>query len=131
MRSLSVSVLTAALANAAALGLAAWLLDGFDIRRWWFVFAVVLFTVLTVALRRAAARFVPTFARTSAIIGGLVVTTIALVITDVVVPERGFDIEGTWSWILVVLMVWAAGVAYGEVDAQAPADVPPVTPSAG
>ena len=54
------------------------------------------------------------------------VTAAALVLTDAVVPRRGFDLEGPWTWAIVILVVWAAGVAYGEVDTQAPADVPPV-----
>ena len=120
------SVLLAALANIGSFGLTAWLLDGFGVRRGGFVVAVVLFTVLAVAIRRAAASLSPRIARPSAILGGLVVTGLALVLTDVVVPHRGFDLDGPLAWTTVILVVWAAGVAYGEVDTQAPADVPPV-----
>ena len=129
MRSLSISILTAALANAAALALAAFLLDGFNIEFGWFVAAVILFTVLTVALRRVTGRFAPMLARTSAIAGGLVLTAVALVITDLVVPHSGFSIDGAWAWGISIVLVWAAGVAYGEVDGQAPPNVPPPTVS--
>ena len=126
MRPLPTSLLVAALANTGSLGLAAWLLDGFDVRRWWFVLAVVLFTVLAVALRRTVANVVPRFVRGSAIVAGLVLTVAALGITDAAVPARGFSLEGFWTWVAVTVMVWAAGVAYGEVDQEAPADAPAV-----
>ena len=116
----------AALANAASFAAAALLLPGFDIRLGGFVAAVALFTVLAVALRRVSATLDARLARPSAVLGGLAVTAAALVLTDAVVPRRGFDLEGPWTWAIVILVVWAAGVAYGEVDAQAPADVPPV-----
>lgn len=126
MRSLVRSVAAAALANTASLALAAWLLDGFDIRPGGFVVAVVVFTVLAVALRRVTARLAPRLARPSGVVGGLVITGVTLAVTDAVVPPRGFALDGPWAWVVVILLVWAAGVAYGEVDTQAPADVPPV-----
>lgn len=126
MQSIGRSLAIAALANIGSFGLTAWLLDGFDIRLGGFVAAVVLFTALAVGLRRATTTMAPRLARPSAVIGGLVVTAAALVLTDAVVPRRGFDLEGPWTWAIVILVVWAAGVAYGEVDTQAPADVPPV-----
>ena len=39
----------------------------------------------------------------------------------------GFDLEGPVAWVVVVTVVWAAGVAFGELDTEAPADVPPVS----
>ncbi|MCR4512497.1 phage holin family protein [Aeromicrobium sp. 50.2.37] len=116
----------AALANAASFAAAALLLPYFDIRLGGFVAAVALFTALAVALRRVSATLDDRLARPSAVLGGLAVTAAALVLTDAVVPRRGFEIEGPWTWAIVILVVWAAGVAYGEVDTQAPADVPPV-----
>ncbi len=126
MTSIARSLGLAALANIGSFGLTAWLLDGFDVRLGGFLVAVVVFTVLAVAIRRAAATLSPRHARPSAIVGGLLVTTVALVLTDALVPHRGFDLDGGFAWTVVVLVVWAAGVAYGEVDTQAPADVPPV-----
>lgn len=120
------SVAISAVANIGSLGLAAWLFDGFDIQHWWFLLAVALFTTLSVVLRGVVTGTVDRFVRGYTILGGLVLTFVALWVTDIAVPRRGFDIEGTWTWIGVTAIVWAAGVAYGEMDTRAPADVPAV-----
>src|SRR5690349_22015435 len=126
MTQLLKSVGISAAASAGALALAAWIFDDFDVRFWWFVVAVVLFTALSVTLREVVTSTVDRFVRGYTILGGLVLTFVALWVTDFAVPKRGFDIEGTWTWIGVTALVWAAGVAYGEVDTRAPADAPPV-----
>ena len=128
MGSLGTSVLISAAANTASLGLAAWLFDHFDITWGWFVAAVVLFTALTVLLRGVVTRTVNRFARGYTIVGGLVLTALALALTDWVVPATGFSIEGWGTWIGVIVIVWAAGVAYGEVDHQAPPEAPGQSP---
>ncbi|MET0468948.1 MAG: hypothetical protein ABWZ87_09410, partial [Aeromicrobium sp.] len=53
---------------------------------------------------------------------------IALVLTDVIVPSPGFDIDGWASWGVATLIVWATGVAFGEVDHHAPASTPGLSP---
>jgi hypothetical protein len=115
------SIAIAVVANAVSLGFAAWIFDGFDIRFGWFVVAIALFTVLTVVLRGIVVNTVNRFARGFTILGGLVLTFLGLLLTDVAVPEKGFYIDGWGTWIGVTLIVWAAGVAYGEVDSTAPA----------
>jgi hypothetical protein len=126
MRSLLTSLGISAAANVVSLAVAAWLFDGFDIRFWWFVVAVVLFTALTVTLRNVVLSTVDRFERGYTITGGLVLTFVALWVAELAVPRSGFSIDGTWTWIGVVAIVWAAGIAYGEVDKQAPADAPAV-----
>jgi hypothetical protein len=126
MQSLLTSLGISAGANAVSFSAAAWLLDGFDIRFWWLVVSVVLFTALTVTLREIVVGTVDRFVRGYTIIGGLVLTFGALWVTDLAVPRRGFAIDGTWTWIAVTAIVWAAGVAYGEVDKKAPADAPAI-----
>jgi len=121
------SIAISAVANIVSLGLAAWLLERFTIKFGWFVFAVVLFTVLTVVLRGIVLTMVRRFTRAYTIIGGLILTYAALVITDRVTPEGGFSIHGWGTWVGVTLIVWAASIAYGEVDHQAPPEVPPVS----
>lgn len=120
MTALLKSVAISAAANTASLALAAWIFDHFDIRFGWFVVAIVLFTVLTVLLREIVVNTVNRFARGYTILGGLVLTFLGLLLTDLVVPASGFSIEGWGTWLGVTLIVWAAGVAYGEVDTKAP-----------
>jgi hypothetical protein len=126
MRRWSTGALISGAANLASLAFAAWVFDGFDIRIGWLVVAVVLFTALSVMLRVIVTSTVDRYVRGYTILGGLVLTFVALWVTDLAVPRSGFDIEGTWTWIGVTAIVWAAGVAYGEVDTRAPADVPQV-----
>ena len=120
MKALPQSVALSLAANAGSLALAAWLFDRFNIRFGWFVVAVVLVTALTVTLREIVINTVNKFARGFTILGGLVLTGVALGITDLAVPHSGFEIDGWGTWIGVILIVWAAGIAYGEVDRKAP-----------
>ncbi|MEV7397251.1 hypothetical protein [Aeromicrobium sp. NPDC092404] len=120
MTALLKSVAISAAANAAALALAAWIFDRFTIELWWFVLAVVLFTALTVVLRGVVVSTVNRFARGYTIAGGLALTWLGLLLTDLVFPASGFGIEGVGTWIGVILIVWAAGIAFGEVDSAPP-----------
>ena len=113
-------------ANALSLLVAAALFESFVVTAGWFVVAVVLFTILTVLLRGIVLALVKRFTRTYTIVGGLVLTCLALLITDGVTPDGGFSLRGWGTWLGVTLMVWAAGIAYGEVDQHAPPEVPPV-----
>ena len=71
-------------------------------------------------LRGIVVNTVNRFARGYTIAGGLVLTWLGLLLTDLVVPASGFAIEGVGTWIAVTLIVWAAGIAYGEVDTAPP-----------
>lgn len=124
-----ITIVTAALANAVSLGVSAWVLDGFDLTVGWWATAVVLFTVLSVVLRTAALRMMGSrWLRVYTITGGLALTAVALLLTDVIVPDSGFAIDGWATWVVVTLVVWAAGVAFGEVDHHAPAATPGLSP---
>lgn len=120
MTQLLKSIGISALANAASLAVAAWLFDNFNVRMGGFIFAVVLFTLFTVALKRIVGSLVNRFVRGYTVVGGLILTWIALLLTDLVVSMRGFSIEGFWTWAGVTAIVWAAGIAYGEVDNKQP-----------
>ena len=105
-----ITIVTAAVANAVSLGVAAWVLDGFTLTLGWWVAAVVLFTVLSVVLRTLALRLLgPGWLRVYTIAGGLAVTALALVLTDAIVPSPGFDIDGWGTWAVATLIVWATG----------------------
>jgi hypothetical protein len=128
MRSLAPSLGLSAIAYGVALTLAAWLFDGFRAELWWLMAAVVVFMALTVALRRIVVNTVDRFVRGYTIVGGLVLTFVALSLTDWLVPGAGFDIDGGWTWAGVTALVWAAGVAFGEADTTAPAGTPGQSP---
>lgn len=119
MRPLLISVLTSALVNAVSLALAAWLF-GVSMNLGGFALAVVLFTVVWVGLRRLVQRGRVPYVRAYTVPGGLLLTWVALLLTDLVSSHEGFEIEGWGTWIGVTVVVWAAGIAYGEVDTQAP-----------
>lgn len=118
------SIVIAALANAASLAFAILVFSGFTASWWWYLVAVLVFTALNVGLKEIVSLATPSLIRVSTIAGGLVLTFAALALTNVIVPDAHFHIEGWGTWVGVTLIVWAAGVAYGEVDTKAPADVP-------
>lgn len=124
MNALATTIAISAAANTASLAFAAFIFDSFNIEFGWFVVAAVLFTVLTVVLRGVVVSTVNRFARGYTIIGGLVLTFLVLLLVDVVVPHDGFYIDGWGTWIGVTLIVWAAGVAFGEVDNARPPQRP-------
>ncbi len=119
-RSLALSLALSAVAYGVALTLAAWLFDGFRAELLWLIVAVVVFMGSNVALRRIVVNTVDRFVRGYTIAGGLVLTFVALVLTDLLVPRAGFDIDGGWTWAGVTAIVWAAGVAFGEADTRLP-----------
>jgi hypothetical protein len=127
MRSLPVSLAVSALAYGTAFTLAAWLFDGFRVEPLWLVAAIAIFMALTVALRRVLISLNRS-ARGYTIVGGLLLTFVALWLTDLLVPRVGFDIDGAWAWVGVTGLVWAAGVAYGEAETNAPAGTPGASP---
>lgn len=130
-RSLALSLALSAIAYGAALTLAAWLFRGFRVEVWWLVAAVMVFMGLTVALRRVVLSTVDRFVRGYTMAGGLVLTFVALWLTDWLVPGAGFDIDGGSTWLGVTAIVWAAGVAFGEADTTAPAGTPGQSPAVG
>lgn len=126
MNPLVKSIVIAALANAASLAIAILVFPGFTAAWWWYLVAVLVFTALNVVLKEIASLVTPSLIRVSTIAGGLVLTFAALALTNVIVPNDHFHIEGWGTWLGVTFIVWAAGVAYGEVDSKAPANVPGV-----
>jgi hypothetical protein len=128
-RSLALSLALSAVVYGVALTLAASLFDGFRAEAGWLIAAVIVFMALTVSLRRMVVSTVDRFVRGYTIIGGLVLTFLALTLTDWLVPGAGFDIDGGWTWAGVTAIVWAAGVAFGEADTTAPAGTPGQSPA--
>lgn len=122
------TVLTSAAVTAGALAVAALVLPGFSMTWQWWLVATVLFTVISVVLRVVTARVNTRWIRAYTITGGLAITLLALWLTDLVVPGSGFELDGPVAWIGVTALLWAAGIAFGEVDSHAPAATPGVSP---
>lgn len=120
MKSLATSVLISALANAASLAIAVAVFAHLSVSLLGYVIAVVLITFFSVTLRGIVTGTVNRFVRGYTIAGGLVLTAIALGLTNVIVPDVGFLLHGVGTWIGTILIIWAAGIAYGEVDKKAP-----------
>ena len=90
--------------NALALLIAAAILPDMEIEVGPFIFAVILFTILTLVippiLRMSLKRFSPSAMGAVS----LVATWPALLITDVF--SDGVQIEGFWTWAAATLIVW-------------------------
>ena len=110
MRRLGFRMVLAVVANAVALLLAAALLDGVKIEASGFVLAVAVFTIASVIVTPIATWIV--IRRARALIGviALVNTFLVLLITDLV--SDGFTIDGALDWVLAVVIVWIANVAF-------------------
>ena len=122
------TIVTSLLANLVGLGLAAVVFDGFSMTWTWYVVAVVVFTAVAVGLRLLANAKASDIVRPYTILGGLALTAVGLAFTHFVVPGDGFHITGAVAWIGVTVFVWAAGVAFGEVQPTAPAATPGISP---
>jgi len=110
MRRLGIRIVLAVVANAIALLLAAALLDGVKVEASGFGFAVAVFTIASLVLTPIATWIVIRRARALLGVIALVNTFVVLVITDLL--SDGFSIDGTVDWLLAVVIVWIANVAY-------------------
>jgi putative membrane protein len=107
-------IVLAVAANAIALLLASFLLDGVVIDTAGFIFAVIIFSILSLILRPILVWFVAKYARPLLGVVALVATFVILLITDVL--SDGIQIEGVGTWILATLIVWFATLIYELLD---------------
>jgi putative membrane protein len=95
-------------ANAIALFIAAILLDKFTVDEIDFLWAVVLFTIVSLLTGLLVARLLPEYAPAAAPVAGLITTWLALLVTDLISDD--IQIEGIGTWIAATLIVWAADI---------------------
>ena len=89
-------------------------MDGVHIDTTSFVFAVIIFTILSLILRPMLAYVVARSLRPLLGIIGLLTTFAILLITDLL--SDGLDINGAVDWVLATLIVWFAQVLYELFD---------------
>ncbi|MFD0559966.1 superfamily IV 4 TMS phage holin [Stackebrandtia endophytica] len=108
----------ALVANAVTILIAAAVLPRFWISGFWsFLFAVIIFTLATMGVKALLGRFT----KLGTWAAGLVTTWLALLVTDVL--SRGIQVEGIFTWIFAVLIVWAGTLVYDLIDDKAFAEV--------
>lgn len=106
----------AATANGVLLLIAAILFDKFQISFVGWIIAAVLFTVFTVALRGVATSLASKYASGVTWVGGLALTWVGLLLTDVLTSSNRFALEGFGTWIMATIIIWIGTIIYDQVD---------------
>ena len=106
----------AVVTNAIALLIAAGLLDGVTIDASSFVFAVIIFSILSLVLRPILIWVVARSVRPLLGIIALVTTFVILLITDLL--SDGLNITGVTDWILATVIVWLATMIFDIFDVR-------------
>lgn len=97
-------------ANGIALLLAAALLDGVEIRNLAFPVLIVLYTAVSVAVSFIVDAFVFRYAAAVVVLGGVISSFLALLVTDAV--SDSITIEGRGTWVVATLLVWLASLVF-------------------
>lgn len=106
----------AAAAHGVLFMIAAVLFDKFDLSFVGWLVGTVLFTAFTMLLRGVMASLARKYASGATFVGGLVLTWVALLLTDLFMSQSNFFLEGVGTWIFTTLIVWAGTVIYDQVD---------------
>lgn len=111
-----IRIVLAVIANGILFLLAAALFDKFSLSFTGWIIGTVLFTVFTVALRGVMASLARKYASGATFVGGLVLTWVALLLTDLFTSGDKFSLEGLGTWIFTIIIVWVGTVIYDQVD---------------
>jgi len=103
-------------ANGVLFLIAALVFDKFSLSFTGWIIGTVLFTVFTVLLRGAATSLARKYASGATFLGGLVLTWVALILTDLFTSGDNFSLRGVGTWIFTVIIVWIGTVIYDQVD---------------
>jgi len=98
------------IANAAALGVAAWILSGVSVGDsfWTLVIAAAVFGVLNTILKPILRLITLPLAIITLGIAWFFVSLLMLWLTDLIVGA--FDIKGFWNYVWATIIVWAANL---------------------
>jgi uncharacterized membrane protein YvlD (DUF360 family) len=113
------SFIVAAIAYGVTLVVANLVLEGMHIGWLWGLVAVALFTVTITLLRPVVTRFLGKHVHGWTWVLGLVTVLGSLVVTTLLSPSSGFDIDGFWTWVWATLIVWVGTIVYDLVDEKA------------
>ncbi|MBD7979461.1 MULTISPECIES: class I adenylate-forming enzyme family protein [Oerskovia] len=113
------SFIVAAIAYGVTLVVANLVLEGMHIGWLWGLVAVALFTVTITLLRPVVSRFLGKHVHGWTWVLGLVTVLGSLVVTTLLSPSSGFDIDGFWTWVWATLIVWVGTIVYDLVDEKA------------
>lgn len=111
-----IRLVLAAAANGVLLMIAAVLFDKFRLSFTGWLIGTILFTVFTMLLRGVMASAARKYASSATFLGGLVLTWVGLVLTDIFTARKNFDLEGAGTWLFTTLIVWVGTVVYDQVD---------------
>lgn len=96
--------------------IAALLFDTFSLSFMGWLIGTLLFTLFTMLLRGVMASLARKYASSATFVGGLVLTWVGLLLTDLFTPRENFDLEGVGTWVSVTLIVWVGTIVYDQVD---------------
>ncbi|WP_157987845.1 hypothetical protein [Jiangella endophytica] len=111
-----IRLVLAAAANGVLFMIAAVLFDKFSLSFTGWLIGTVLFTVFTMLLRGVMASLARKYASSATFVGGIALTWVGLLLTDLFTERKNFDLEGVGTWIFVTLIVWVGTVIYDQVD---------------
>lgn len=113
------SFIVAAIAYGVTLVVANLVLEGMHIGWLWGLVAVALFTVTITLLRPVVTRLLGKHVHGWTWVLGLLTVLGSLVVTTLLSPSSGFDIDGFWTWVWATLIVWVGTIVYDLVDEKA------------
>jgi hypothetical protein len=111
-----IRLVLAAAAHGVLFMVAAALFDKFNLSFTGWLIGTALFTVFTMLLRGVMSALARKYASSATFLGGLVLTWVGLLLTDLFTPRDDFYLEGSGTWIFVTLIVWAGTVLYDQID---------------
>lgn len=111
-----IRIVLALAANGLLFMVAALLFDRFSLSFTGWIIGTVLFSVFTVLLRGTMAALARKYASGATFVGGLALTWVALLLTDVFTSAGEFTLDGIRTWVLTIIVVWIGTVVYDQVD---------------
>lgn len=111
-----IRLLLAAAVHGVLFLVAALLFERFSLSFTGWLVGTLLFTLFTMLLRGVMASLARRYASSATFLGGLALTFVGLVLTNIFTPSEDFSLSGAGTWVFVTLIVWVGTVIYDQVD---------------